>query len=104
MDVFPRACASIPAALLSQSWRCLLPAARTGVSSRLAAAVLCRAAGWEPMVGGTAVPLAVFSSAAVKVVALLTLPAAGTSVSSRLAATVLCRPAGWTPIVGVELV
>jgi hypothetical protein len=34
-----------------------LPATRTNVSPRLAAAVLCRAAGFGPMVGRTAVPL-----------------------------------------------
>jgi hypothetical protein len=58
MDVFPlsvrcyfRSAAVKVMVLLS------LSAAGTSVTPRLAAAVVCRAAGWRPMVGGTVVSL-----------------------------------------------
>jgi len=41
----------------SAAVKVMAPVAGTGVSPRLAAAVLCHAAGWRPMGRGTSVPL-----------------------------------------------
>ena len=49
-------------------------------------------------------PWVIFSSAAVKVTALLTLPAAVTNVSARMAAAVLCRAARWEALLNSRAV
>jgi len=66
MDILPRACAAISAALLSRSrrWMCCQPLDDSHLAARLAAASLCRAASWEAMWTAVLFPRAALSRAA----------------------------------------